>query len=379
MGGVVKARDAVLRRGPRARKWLVVLARLPRYKTLAFVVTAALASMSWTILAVACAVVAVLSWVATWAVLRSLIRFEAYDRPNARSSHERPKPRGGGLALLPVLLFSWIAAVSWLGAAPTDFWPVVSAAAVLTVVSWFDDLRSLPVVLRLAVQALAVGLALAAMDGVGLVFQGLLPPLLDRLAAGLLWLWFVNLFNFMDGIDGISGVEAGSLGLGLVLIGAVAAWPGVQVALPALLAAATLGFLVWNWGPAKLFLGDVGSVPLGYLLGWLLLGAAMNGEWAAALILPLYYLADATITLVKRAARGARLWQAHREHFYQRAVQGGASHSRVAAQVLACNAVLVVLAIITATVGKASLTLAASAVTVAVLLAILERRARAAQ
>jgi UDP-N-acetylmuramyl pentapeptide phosphotransferase/UDP-N-acetylglucosamine-1-phosphate transferase len=149
--------------------------------------------------------------------------------------------------------------------------------------------------------------------------------------------------------------------------------------LPALLAAATLGFLVWNWAPAKLFLGDVGSVPLGYLLGWLLLDTAMNGEWAVALILPLYYLADATITLVKRAARGARLWQAHREHFYQRAVQGGASHSRVAAQVLACNAVLVVLAIITATGGRAWPALAASAVTVAVLLAILERRARAAQ
>ncbi len=146
-----------------------------------------------------------------------------------------------------------------------------------------------------------------------------------------------------------------------------------------MLAAATLGFLVWNWAPAKLFLGDVGSVPLGYLLGWLLLDTAMNGEWAVALILPLYYLADATITLVKRAARGARLWQAHREHFYQRAVQGGASHSRVAAQVLACNAVLVVLAIITATGGRAWPTLAASAVTVAVLLAILERHARAAQ
>ena len=335
--------------------------------------------MFWLSLLIASAAVAFLTWVATWAVLRALIRFRVYDTPNARSSHEQPKPRGGGVALMSVLLVAWVAAASWLGATPMGFWPVVSAAAVLTVVSWFDDLRSLPVVLRLAVQALAVGLALAAMDGVGLVFQGLLPPLLDRLAAGLLWLWFVNLFNFMDGIDGISGVEAGSLGLGLVLIGAVAAWPGVQVALPALLAAATLGFLVWNWGPAKLFLGDVGSVPLGYLLGWLLLGAAMNGEWAAALILPLYYLADATITLVKRAARGARLWQAHREHFYQRAVQGGASHSRVAAQVLACNAVLVVLAIITATGGKASPALAASAVAVAVLLAILERRARAAQ
>jgi UDP-N-acetylmuramyl pentapeptide phosphotransferase/UDP-N-acetylglucosamine-1-phosphate transferase len=86
------------------------------------------------------------------------------------------------------------------------------------VVSWLDDLKGPLVALRLAVQALAVGLGIAAMDGAGPVFQGLLPPLLDRLAAGLLWLWFVNLFNFMDGIDGIVGVEAGSLGIGLVLV-----------------------------------------------------------------------------------------------------------------------------------------------------------------
>ena len=218
---------------------------------------------------------------------------------------------------------------------------------------------------------------IAAMDGVGLVFQGLLPPLLDRLAAGLLWLWFVNLFNFMDGIDGIAGVEAGSLGIGLVLVGAVAAWPGANLALPALLAAASLGFLVWNWAPAKLFLGDVGSVPLGYLLGWLLLVAAMNGAWAPALILPLYYLADATITLIKRAARGSRVWRAHREHFYQRAVQGGASHGRVAAQVLTCNAVLIVLAVLAAR-GSVWPALLIGAVAVAALLAILERRARAA-
>ena len=215
------------------------------------------------------------------------------------------------------------------------------------------------------------------MGDAGRVFQGLLPPLLDHLAAGLLWLWFVNLFNFMDGIDGIAGVEAGSLGIGLVLVGAVLVWPGVQVALPALLAAATLGFLVWNWAPAKLFLGDVGSVPLGYLLGWLLLVAAMNGAWAPALILPLYYLADATITLIKRGARGARVWRAHREHFYQRAVQGGASHGRVAAQVLTCNAVLIVLAVLAAR-GSVWPALLIGAVAVAALLAMLERRPRAA-
>ena len=333
--------------------------------------------MFWLVLLAACVAVTVAAWVATWAVLRSLIRFRVYDTPNARSSHEQPKPRGGGLALVPMLLIPWIAAAAWFGAAPPGFWVVVSAAAVLAGVSWIDDLKNLPVYLRLAVQALAVGLGIAAMDGAGQVFQGLLPPLLDRLATALLWLWFVNLFNFMDGIDGIAGVEASSLGLGLVLVGAVAAWPGIHVALPALLVAAMLGFLAWNWAPAKLFLGDVGSVPLGYLLGWLLLSAAANGAWAAALILPLYYLADATITLVKRALRGAKVWRAHREHFYQRAVQGGASHAWVARQVLACNVILAILAAV-ATGARPWPAVAAAGITVALLLVVLERRASTA-
>ncbi len=144
--------------------------------------------MFWLFLLAACVAVSVAVWAATWAVLRALIRYRVYDTPSARSSHEQPKPHGGGLALMPLMLVAWVAAATWLGATPIGFWPVVSAAAVLTVVSWFDDLRSLPVVPRLAVQALAVGFGIAAMGDAGLVFQGLLPPLLDRLAAGLLWL-----------------------------------------------------------------------------------------------------------------------------------------------------------------------------------------------
>ncbi len=330
--------------------------------------------MSWPLLALACAVVALVSWAATWAVLCGLVRFSVYDRPNPRSSHAHAKPRGGGLALVPVALLAWIAAAAWLGAAPSGFWLVLGGAAGLAVISWFDDMKGLPIGLRLGAQALAVGIGLAAMAGGGAVFQGLLPLPIDRLISALLWLWFVNLFNFMDGIDGLSGVETISLGLGLVLVGWLGGAAGAAIALPALLAAATLGFLVWNWAPAKLFLGDVGSVPLGYLLGWLLLSAAMRGEWAAAAILPLYYLADATITLVKRAARGARVWRAHREHFYQRAVQGGASHGRVASQVLACNAALVALAGVAAS-GYAWPALGAGALAVALLLATLERSA----
>ncbi len=240
----------------------------------------------------------------------------------------------------------------------------------LALISLADDLRGLSALLRLAVQAGAVGVGLIGLGEAGPVFQGLLPPLADRLAAAFLWLWFLNLFNFMDGIDGISGVEAASIGLGLAL---VALLGGLAAELVALLAAA-LGFLAWNRPPARLFLGDVGSIPLGYLLGWLLLAAAAQGQWAAALILPLYYLADATATLAKRGLRGAKVWQAHREHFYQRAVQGGLSHGAVVLRVLACNAVLVACALLAA-VGRPWPALAGAALAVLVLLASLEHRA----
>ncbi len=125
---------------------------------------ATLASTSWTILAVVRAAAAVLPRVANWAVLRALVRFEVYDRPNARSSHEQPKPRGGGLALIPVVLLAWIAAASWLDAAPPGFWLALVAAAGLAVVSRLDDLQGLAAGPRLAVQALAVAVLLAILE-----------------------------------------------------------------------------------------------------------------------------------------------------------------------------------------------------------------------
>jgi UDP-N-acetylmuramyl pentapeptide phosphotransferase/UDP-N-acetylglucosamine-1-phosphate transferase len=208
----------------------------------------------------------------------------------------------------------------------------------LAMVSWRDDLGHVPARWRLLAQILAVAAGLAVLDG-DPVFQGLLPPWLDLVAAALAWIWFVNLTNFMDGIDGITGVEAASIGIGLALVGAPAA--------PALiLVSASLGFLRWNWHPARLFMGDVGSVPLGYLLGALLLMLAKGGAWAAALILPAYYLADATWTLVRRLLERKRVWEAHREHFYQQAVQRGWSHGRVALTVGIVNGGLVILALI---------------------------------
>jgi UDP-N-acetylmuramyl pentapeptide phosphotransferase/UDP-N-acetylglucosamine-1-phosphate transferase len=322
----------------------------------------------------AAAVLGLAVWGATWAVTRLLVRLEIYDRPNERSSHDAPKPRGGGLALIPLLLAAWAAWTLWSGSAPAGFWPVLGGAVVLALVSLADDLRGLPAAVRLAAQAAAVAAGLAGMSESGLVAQGLLPPLADRLAAGLFWVWFVNLFNFMDGIDGISGAEASSVAVGLALVAVVAGLPAAPMALALLLVAATLGFLAWNWPPAHVFLGDVGSIPLGYLLGWLLVAAAAEGQWVAALILPSYYLADATVTLAGRAARGAKLWQAHREHFYQRAVQGGLSHQAVVLWMLACNIALIAFAL-WAAAGQPWPAVAGAALVVGALLAKLQYHA----
>jgi len=294
----------------------------------------------------ALALVVLASWAGTAGVRHLLIAWRIYDKPNHRSSHAQPKPRGAGLAVVPVVLCAWIVAVLIEGYADTAFWFIVAGALLLAAISWADDLKPRPASLRFGVQVVAVVLGLSILAPTELVFQEVLPLSVDRVLTALLWLWFVNLFNFMDGIDGISAVETITVSGGLAAVFGLAIGSPLGVFLAAVPAAAAVGFLYWNWGPSRIFLGDVGSVPLGYLLGGMLIGAAASGFWAAALILPLYYLADASITLAKRVLRREKLWHAHREHFYQRAVQRGFSHAAVTTRVLLCNAVLVALALV---------------------------------
>jgi UDP-N-acetylmuramyl pentapeptide phosphotransferase/UDP-N-acetylglucosamine-1-phosphate transferase len=296
---------------------------------------------------------------------RWLERREILDRPVERSSHRVPVPRGAGLVLVPALLAGWLI-LAWHGA-PHGTLLVTAAAAALAAVSWRDDVGGLAVPLRLALHAAAVAVGVFALPP---ILPGALPWGLDRALAGLLWLWFVELYNFMDGIDGIAGVETVALGAGIALVlGGI----GGTAALALAAAAAALGFLCWNWHPARIFLGDVGSVPLGYLLGWLLLQIAASGFWAAALILPLYYLADASITLARRIARRAPFWQAHREHFYQRALGRDCDHAAVARLVALGNAALIVLALVSR--HRPGLALLLAAVVTGSLLALLRHRA----
>jgi UDP-N-acetylmuramyl pentapeptide phosphotransferase/UDP-N-acetylglucosamine-1-phosphate transferase len=290
------------------------------------------------------AVLAGCAFLASCAGTRALVpllrRAAVLDRPNERSSHDAPVPRGGGIAIAGTIAASWIALCGLGEIAPASL-VIVGGLGILAAVSWIDDLRGLPPGLRLLFQFATVAAGIWALPR-GAVFQGWLPPWLDAAATVLVWMWFVNLFNFMDGIDGIAGSEAAAVGLGLTLLASlgVAADPAVAASAVAV-AGAALGFLVWNWAPARIFMGDVGSVPLGYVLGYLLLELARRGWWKAALILPAYFLADATLTLLRRIARRERVWQAHREHFYQQAVQRGLGHGAVVLRVIAADVMLV--------------------------------------
>jgi UDP-N-acetylmuramyl pentapeptide phosphotransferase/UDP-N-acetylglucosamine-1-phosphate transferase len=284
---------------------------------------------------------ALIACLGTRALIPLLRRAAVLDRPNERSSHVVPTPRGGGIAVVAAILVAWLAVVA-VGLVGPRMLIICFGAGLLAAISWLDDLGGLSLSMRLVAQLVAVGLGILPALPEELVFRGWLPPGLDAVAAVLLWLWFINLFNFMDGIDGLAGSEAAAIGIGLVLYASVGMTrsPGLAL-LSAAVAAAALGFLVWNWAPARIFLGDVGSVPLGYLLGCLLLGVTADGGWKIALILPLYFLADSTITLLRRLFRGERFWLPHRQHFYQRAAQRGLGHAEIVYRVIAADVLLV--------------------------------------
>ncbi|MEQ8332652.1 glycosyltransferase family 4 protein [Nisaea sp.] len=298
------------------------------------------------------AVLFLASLVGTRALITLLTRRAVIDVPNERSSHAVPKPRGGGIAVVTVMLAGWIGWLAIDGSLDGKSLLLAGLTAGLAVLSFIDDLKNLPARLRLLVQALAVAAGLLVTVPDAGFSNGLLPVWLELPLAGFAWLWFVNLFNFMDGIDGITGVETISIGGGLIGLGVITGL-GAAIQVPALaMVAAIAGFLVWNWQPSKIFIGDVASIPLGFLAGWMLLetGASSGGlaGWAAVLLLPGYYLCDATYTLLKRALRRENVFEAHRQHFYQQATQRGFSHAGACLAIAALNACLIALALFVA-------------------------------
>jgi UDP-N-acetylmuramyl pentapeptide phosphotransferase/UDP-N-acetylglucosamine-1-phosphate transferase len=289
-----------------------------------------------------------------------LARF-AMVQPNARSSHYKATPQGGGIAVVvATLVIAWVGVTLSPNPLPYQGGQLVAvsaATALLAVVGAIDDMRSLPAAARLAMQSMAVAAVLTALPAEVRIIPHV-PWAIDRAGLFLAGVWFVNLVNFMDGIDWMTVAEAVPVTGAIVVLGLV----DVVAPLPAVVGAALLGaiagFAPFNKPVARIFLGDVGSLPVGLLLGWLLLQLAATGHLAAALLLPLYYLADATITLVQRMARGETIWQAHRTHFYQRATDRGLSVPNIVARVFVVNLVLAGFAFITIAAQNTAVSLA---------------------
>lgn len=278
-------------------------------------------------------------------LLRPLLQRYALARPNARSSHVVPTPQGGGVAVLAAAFVVAAPLTVLLGgrAALPDLAVLAAAALVLAVTGAVDDVRPLSPALRLVLQVGAVT-SLVQFADPGRILPEPLPLALERTLLILAGVWWVNLVNFMDGIDWITVAQFVPLTGALVLFGIAGGYPPMPAAVAAALCGALLGFAPANRPVARLFLGDVGSLPLGLVSGWLLLELAAAGHLAAALLLPLYHLADATLTLALRARRRERLWEAHRSHFYQRASDRGLRVMEIDRHVFGLNLGLAALA-----------------------------------
>jgi UDP-N-acetylmuramyl pentapeptide phosphotransferase/UDP-N-acetylglucosamine-1-phosphate transferase len=303
-------------------------------------------------------------------LLRPLLQRYALARPNARSSHVTPTPQGGGIAVMAATATA-AALTGLLGATfPGSTLAVILLAAFcLAVVGMVDDLRPIPVVPRLALQLAAVLLLFAALPSQLRIFEAI-PVSLERALLVVGMLWFINLVNFMDGLDWMTVAEMLPMTIALAAFAFFGEAPLDILPVALALAGALIGFAPFNRPVARLFLGDVGSLPIGLLTGWCLIELASHPHLAAALLLPLYYLADATITLLRRLINGERFWDAHRSHFYQRATDNGFKVGQVVADVFLLNIFLAALAaasiaIRSTTVDAALLLLGASAVTMA--------------
>jgi len=278
-------------------------------------------------------------------LLRPLLKRHALAHPNARSSHKMPTPQGGGIAVIAATV-GVVAACALFGLpgfSGHSMWLVLAATVFIAAVGAIDDFRSIAVMARLILQTIAVAIVLAALPD-NLRVVPFLPVWLERALLGIALLWFINLTNFMDGIDWMTVAEVVPVTAGLILFGLMGALPREATIVALALCGAVIGFAPVNRPVARLFLGDVGSLPIGLLLGWLLIVLAGSGHFAAALLLPLYYLADATITLLRRFTKGEPVWEAHRSHFYQRATDGGFSVYQIVGRVFVLNVALIALA-----------------------------------
>jgi Fuc2NAc and GlcNAc transferase len=280
--------------------------------------------------------IAVLSAILVGIVRRLALGWKILDIPNHRSLHDSPTPRGGGLVIVVLCLAGWWSYSLWSGTEPARMvYAYIIAASMIALVSWIDDVRGLSNSVRFAVHAFSAIFVILCSDA---AWQSVSIPVYGDLTLGMLGmplalLWiigFTNSYNFMDGIDGIAGVQAMVAGIGWLLLGTMNHQPECAV-LGLLIAAGSIGFLWWNRPPARIFMGDVGSAFLGFNFAFLSVWAAAKDPHmaVAGVVLVWPFAFDSIFTLLRRLSKGENIFKAHRSHLYQRLIQIGWPHGKV--------------------------------------------------
>lgn len=285
-------------------------------------------------------------------VLRPVLVRYLLAHPNARSSHTSATPQGAGLAVMAsILAVSIVAGLMGLVAPTPNLIPILSGAAILTVVGALDDARALAVSWRLVAQALVAFAIVFLLPPDFRILPGLLAPMVERVLLALGVMGFVNAINFLDGLDWMTVVQVVPMTLGIAILSGLGVVPANVGVLAVVLLGATLGFAVFNRHPARIFLGDAGSLPIGLVLAYLLLYVA-EANIASCLLLALYTLADSLLTFSRRLLYGEQVFQPHRTHFYQRAVANGFAVPQVTARVFLLGLWLATLAICAGLAGS---------------------------
>lgn len=258
-----------------------------------------------------------LSCVLCWFLVNQSI-LKILDQPNTRSLHTLPTPRTGGIGIITAISISWLIDSS---AVPRS---LSVSVLLLALVSLADDIWSLPVFFRLAFHSMV---AWAYVTSLLYLSHGFFLTLTVCLAL----IWMINLFNFMDGLDGLAGGMA-LIGFGTYGVAALQMADETFATINFCVAAAAAAFLLFNFHPARIFMGDSGSIPLGFLAGALGLYGWSEGIWSPWFPLLIFapFIADATVTLIKRICKGERIWHAHRDHYYQKLALSGWGHHNTA-------------------------------------------------
>jgi len=271
------------------------------------------------------------------------------DIPNDRSSHKIPTPRGGGMAIIFSLIIGILILKIVHPEAPLPGILFFIGALIIASTSFIDDKISLPASVRFLLHAIAAGLIIFETGG----FQTFPLPEPFNLSLGwvglpLTFIWIVavlNIYNFLDGIDGYAGSQAVLAGIAIAVLDIF----GVGYYMGSMIAATALGFLIYNWHPAKIFMGDIGSATLGFVFASLPLyftNTSINTGIYAIVIFLWFFLSDGAFTIVRRAFNGEKIWEAHRSHLYQQMVIYGQSHNKVVLKVMVPAFALVTLFLI---------------------------------